>query len=157
VVPIVVPPLRERAGDIAELVAFFAKGIAEAAVVPSRQFDAEAVVRLQRRPWPGNVRELRNAVERLMILAPGRSVTAADVDRILGGGGEMPALGAANVDDPFTAPTFEAFKLEAEKVFLVAKLRQHDWNVSETARALDMPRSNLYKKIERYGLTREQG
>ena len=63
--------------------------------------------------------------------------------------------GAANPDDPFTAPTFEAFKLEAEKVFLVAKLREHDWNVSETARALDMPRSNLYKKIERYGLTRE--
>ena len=45
--------------------------------------------------------------------------------------------------------------LEAEKVFLAAKLRQHDWNVSETARALDMPRSNLYKKIERYGLIRE--
>jgi two-component system, NtrC family, nitrogen regulation response regulator NtrX len=157
VVPIVVPPLRDRTGDIAELVAFFAKGIAESAVVPSRQFDAEAVARLQRRPWPGNVRELRNAVERLMILAPGKSVTAADVDRILGGGGEAALPGAASVDDPFTAPTFEAFKLEAEKVFLVAKLRQHDWNVSETARALDMPRSNLYKKIERYGLTREQG
>jgi len=61
----------------------------------------------------------------------------------------------ANPDDPFTAPTFEAFKLEAERVFLAAKLRQHDWNVSETARALDMPRSNLYKKIERYGLIRE--
>ena len=88
VVPIVVPPLRERAADILELVAFFAKGITEAAVVPSRQFDAEAVVRLQRRPWPGNVRELRNAVERLMILAPGKSVTGADVDRILGSGGE---------------------------------------------------------------------
>jgi two-component system, NtrC family, nitrogen regulation response regulator NtrX len=155
VVPILVPPLRERAADIPELVAFFAKGIAEAAVVPSRQFDAEAVVRLQRRPWPGNVRELRNAVERLMILAPGKSVTAADVDRILGHGGESAGAGAVNPDDPFTAPTFEAFKLEAEKVFLAAKLRQHDWNVSETARALDMPRSNLYKKIERYGLTRE--
>ena len=155
VVPIVVPPLRDRAADIPELVAFFAKGIADAAVVPSRQFDAEAVVRLQRRPWPGNVRELRNAVERLMILAPGKSVTAGDVDRILGGGGEAAGAGAPNPDDPFTAPTFEAFKLEAEKVFLAAKLRQHDWNVSETARALDMPRSNLYKKIERYGLIRE--
>jgi two-component system nitrogen regulation response regulator NtrX len=155
VVPIHVPPLRERAGDIAELVAFFAKGIAEAAVVASRQFDAEAVVRLQRRPWPGNVRELRNAVERLMILSAGKSVLASDVDRVLSTAGEAPAGGLVNPDDPFTAPTFEAFKLEAEKVFLVAKLRQHDWNVSETARALDMPRSNLYKKIERYGLTRE--
>jgi two-component system nitrogen regulation response regulator NtrX len=150
-----VPPLRERSGDIPDLVAHFAKAIASAAGVPSRQFDASAVERLQRRGWPGNVRELRNAVERLMILAAGKTVLASDVDRILAGAGDSPVAGAVNPDDPFTAPTFEAFKLEAEKVFLVAKLRQHDWNVSETARALDMPRSNLYKKIERYGLTRE--
>ena len=51
--------------------------------------------------------------------------------------------------------TFEEFKQAAERAFLLAKLREHDWNVSETARALDMPRSNLYKKIERYALTRE--
>ena len=51
--------------------------------------------------------------------------------------------------------TFEAFKQEAERAYLLVKLRQFDWNVSETARALDMPRSNLYKKIERYGLVRE--
>ena len=155
VVPIQVPPLRERAADIPELVAHFSKAIADGAGVPPRVFDASAVERLQRRTWPGNVRELRNAVERLMILAPGKAVTAADVDRILSGGGDAPAPVAGNPDDPFTAPTFEAFKLEAERVFLAAKLRQHDWNVSETARALDMPRSNLYKKIERYGLTRE--
>ena len=155
VVPIPVPPLRERAGDVPELVAHFARAIAEAAGIPIRTFEPAAVERLQRRPWPGNVRELRNAVERLMILAPGKSVTPADVDRILSGGGDPPAPGVVNPDDPFTAPTFEAFKLEAERVFLAARLRQHDWNVSETARALDMPRSNLYKKIERYGLTRE--
>ena len=155
VVPIPVPPLRERAGDVPELVAHFARAIAEAAGIPIRTFEPAAVERLQRRPWPGNVRELRNAVERLMILAPGKSVTPADVDRILSGGGAPPAPGVVNPDDPFTAPTFEAFKLEAERVFLAARLRQHDWNVSETARALDMPRSNLYKKIERYGLTRE--
>ena len=155
VVPIVVPPLRERAGDIPDLVTHFASTIASAAGVPARQFDAPAIERLQRRAWPGNVRELRNAVERLMILASGKSVTAADVDRILAGGADSAAPAAVDPDDPFTAPTFEAFKLEAERVFLAAKLRQHDWNVSETARALDMPRSNLYKKIERYGLIRE--
>ncbi len=87
VVPIVVPPLRERAADIPELVAHFASAIAAAAGVPARLFDASAVERLQRRAWPGNVRELRNAVERLMILASGKSVTAADVDRILAGSG----------------------------------------------------------------------
>jgi two-component system nitrogen regulation response regulator NtrX len=53
------------------------------------------------------------------------------------------------------AQTFETFKQEAERSFLQVKLREHDWNVSETARSLKMPRSNLYKKIERYGLSRE--
>jgi two-component system nitrogen regulation response regulator NtrX len=157
VVPIHVPPLRERSADIPELVRHFARGLASTAGTPARDFDAAAVERLQRRAWPGNVRELRNAVERLMILAPGKTVAVSDVDRVLSGGSEHPESPAAATDDPFTAPTFEAFKLEAERVFLAAKLRQHDWNVSETARALDMPRSNLYKKIERYGLTREQG
>jgi two-component system nitrogen regulation response regulator NtrX len=51
--------------------------------------------------------------------------------------------------------TFESFKQEAERSFLIARLREHDWNVTETAKALQMPRSNLYKKIERYGLSRE--
>jgi len=157
VVPIHVPPLRERAADIPDLVRHFARGLASAAGTPARDFDAAAVERLQRRAWPGNVRELRNAVERLMILAPGKTVAVSDVDRVLSGGGDRPDAAPAASDDPFTAPTFEAFKLEAERVFLAAKLRQHDWNVSETARALDMPRSNLYKKIERYGLTREPG
>jgi two-component system nitrogen regulation response regulator NtrX len=156
VVPIVVPPLRERAADIPELVAHFASAIAAAAGVPARLFDASAVERLQRRAWPGNVRELRNAVERLMILASGKSVMAADVDRILAGTADgASTVATGGTDNPFSAPTFEAFKMEAERVFLEGKLRQHDWNVSETARALDMPRSNLYKKIERYGLTRE--
>ena len=123
--------------------------------MPARAFEPAAVERLQRRPWPGNVRELRNAVERLMILAAGKAVSAADVDRILSGAADAAAPGAPGADDPFSAPTFEVFKQEAERVFLAAKLRQHDWNVSETARALEMPRSNLYKKIERYGLTRE--
>ena len=52
------------------------------------------------------------------------------------------------------APRFESFKQEAERAFLVAKLAENGWNVSETARKLEMPRSNLYKKIEKYGLTR---
>jgi len=55
------------------------------------------------------------------------------------------------------AGTFEDFKQAAERAFLLGKLQQHDWNVSETARSLEMPRSNLYKKIERYGLGRWGG
>jgi len=151
VVPIEVPPLRERLEDVPALVAHFAEALAESAGVPGKKFAEDAIARLQTRAWPGNIRELRNAVERALILAPGKVVTAADIDRLLpGGDGAMPLPSA-----PGGAHTFETFKQEAEKNFLVQQLREHDWNVSETARALKMPRSNLYKKIERYGLTRE--
>jgi two-component system nitrogen regulation response regulator NtrX len=84
-----------------------------------------------------------------LILASGKVVSASDVDALL------PPSGTGSGADAAESQTFETFKQEAEKSFLAQKLREHDWNVSETARALKMPRSNLYKKIERYGLTRE--
>lgn len=131
--------------------AHFTSQIAAGTGATARGFSAEAVQRLQRRNWPGNVRELRNAVERLLILSPGREVAAADVDRILPAEGDDLYTGA----EPDGGHTFESFKQDAERGFLAQQLREHDWNVSETARALKMPRSNLYKKIERYGLKRE--
>ncbi len=148
VVPIEVPALRERREDIPALVAYFAQQLAASAGVPGRKFAEEAVRRLQARAWPGNIRELRNAVERALILASGKTVTAADIDQL------VPNVTSGTAGEG-GAQTFETFKLEAEKNFLTQSLREHDWNVSETARALKMPRSNLYKKIERYGLSRE--
>ncbi len=150
VVEIDVPPLRDRLEDVPALVAHFAQQLVQGAGVPPKQFGDDAVARLQARIWPGNIRELRNAVERALILAPGKTVTAADIDRLFPG-----AEGAAPPPEASRAQTFETFKQEAERSFLQAKLREHDWNVSETARSLKMPRSNLYKKIERYGLSRE--
>jgi two-component system nitrogen regulation response regulator NtrX len=151
VVPIEVPALRERLEDVPALVEHFAEQLASSAGVPGKKFSEEAVRRLQSRPWPGNIRELRNAVERALILALGKVVAPGDIDRLL------PATdGSAGASSaPGGVQTFETFKQEAEKNFLIQKLREHDWNVSETARALKMPRSNLYKKIERYGLSRE--
>jgi two-component system nitrogen regulation response regulator NtrX len=150
VVPIDVPPLRERREDIPALVAHFAEQLSASAGVPGRKFGDDAVRRLQSRAWPGNIRELRNAVERALILASGKTVTAADIDQLLPSGGT-----ASGFAESSGSHTFETFKQEAEKNFLIQQLREHDWNVSETARALKMPRSNLYKKIERYGLSRE--
>ena len=156
VVPIEVPPLRERLDDVPALVAYFADRLAADAGVPGKTFAEDAIRRLQARLWPGNIRELRNAVERALILAPGKMVTAADVDRLLPRMDGSAAGVTAGVADDTSGPlTFETFKLEAEKNFLAQKLREHDWNVSETARVLKMPRSNLYKKIERYGLSRK--
>ena len=158
VVPIEVPPLRTRRGDIPQLVRHFTdrlSGTGRAGLKP-REFETVALKRLAAHDWPGNIRELRNAVERLLILAPGDEVTEADVDRLVGDGGRSVAVGEAVAGGALLrAGTFEEFKQAAERAYLLAKLKEHDWNVSETARTLAMPRSNLYKKIERYRLARE--
>jgi two-component system nitrogen regulation response regulator NtrX len=151
VVPITLPPLRQRRDDIPLLVDRFVAELARHEGLAARRFAPDAVALLQARDWAGNVRELRNAVERLVILTAGQTVTAADVRRVLGEAREDTALG-----DLAEVHTFERFKAEAEKAFLLGKLAENDWNVSETARKLDMPRSNLYKKIEKYGLSRER-
>jgi two-component system, NtrC family, nitrogen regulation response regulator NtrX len=107
---------------------------------------------LQRMDWSGNVRELRNTVERLMILAPGANIGEKEVELFVAGQSTGGGLSA----DLLSAQTFSEFKEAAERAFILHKLRENDWNVSETARILDMPRSNLYKKIEKYGLSREE-
>ena len=151
VVPMHVPPLRERREDIPLLIEHFMQQLAHHDGVAPRDIEPPAVERLAGLDWPGNVRELRNAVERLLILAPGPRITVADVDRLAGARfADVGGLGA-----PESSRTFEEFKMAATRAFLLSKLREHDWNVAETARALEMPRSNLYKNIERYGLARE--
>jgi two-component system nitrogen regulation response regulator NtrX len=148
VVPIQVPALRERRDDIPSLVQRFVDDLSSRGGLPSKTFSPESLKALQQREWPGNVRELRNAVERLLILAAGASIELADVERLTRSPGDVA------VGDLAGCETFEEFKQEAERAFLARKLDDNDWNVSETARKLVMPRSNLYKKIDKYGLQR---
>jgi two-component system, NtrC family, nitrogen regulation response regulator NtrX len=152
VIHLVVTPLRERREDIPLLVNHFLGTMADRDGVNPRAITPEAVQALSALEWPGNVRELRNTIERLIILSSGPRITLADVERLAG---PRPADDGSGLGSLAACATFEAFKAQAERAFLLGKLRTFDWNVSETARALDMPRSNLYKKIERYGLTRE--
>jgi two-component system nitrogen regulation response regulator NtrX len=154
VVPIHVPPLRERREDIPLLIGHFIGQLTGPGGLAPRAISEDAVTRLGQLEWPGNVRELRNTIERLLILSNGNRITADDVDHLVGRRADASEGGLGSLLD---VPTFEDFKHAAERAYLVAKLRAFDWNVSETARALDMPRSNLYKKIERYGLSREGG
>jgi two-component system nitrogen regulation response regulator NtrX len=154
VVPIHVPPLRERREDIPLLIGHFIEQLAGPGGLAPRAMSDDAVSRLSQLEWPGNVRELRNTIERLLILSNGPRIAADDVDRLVGRRADS---GEGSLGSLLEIPTFEDFKHAAERAYLVAKLRAFDWNVSETARALDMPRSNLYKKIERYALSREGG
>jgi two-component system, NtrC family, nitrogen regulation response regulator NtrX len=154
VVPIHVPPLRERREDIPLLIGHFIEQLTGPGGLAPRAMSDDAVARLSQLDWPGNVRELRNTIERLLILSNGPRITADDVDRLVGRRADG---GEGTLGSLLDVPKFEDFKHAAERAYLVAKLRAFDWNVSETARALDMPRSNLYKKIERYALSREGG
>jgi two-component system nitrogen regulation response regulator NtrX len=152
VVPIHVPSLRERRDDVPMLVQHFADVMATHEGMTPRRFDEGAIQRMLDLPWPGNVRELRNTVERLMILSGGDVVRAEDVDALASGHAAETGVGG----ELLAAETFSDFKDRAERAFIVQRLRENDWNVAETARRIDMPRSNLYKKIEKYGLEREE-
>jgi two-component system nitrogen regulation response regulator NtrX len=152
VVPLHVPPLRERREDIALLAQHFVLLLSEREGAPARSLDQGAIDALTSMEWQGNVRELRNTIERLLILSPGPRITSADVGRMSG----TRAPDGSPLGSLLDLKTFEEFKDAAERAYLLHKLREFNWNVSETARALDMPRSNLYKKIERYGLERER-
>ncbi len=151
VVPIHVPSIRDRRDDIPMLAQYFAATLSAREGIPPRTFTQDALERLSTLDWPGNVRELRNTVERLLILASDPEISAKDIDRLAG----QRALDDAGLASLTQCRTFEEFKDAAERAFLLNKLREFDWNVSETARAVEMPRSNLYKKIERYSLSRE--
>ena len=151
VVPIRVPSLRERQEDIPMLVTHFSEGMVAREGSAPRVFSDAAMERLKTLTWPGNVRELRNTVERLLILSDGSEITSDDVDLLT-------SSRARSVDpgrELLALDNFSAFKEEAERAYIVGKLRANDWNVAETARRIEMPRSNLYKKIEKYGLVRE--
>ena len=90
-------------------------------------------------------------MERLLILTPGDPIRADDVELLVGRPSGASGLGG----ELLGAETFGEFKEAAERAFILQKLRENDWNVSETARRIEMPRSNLYKKIERFKLVRE--
>jgi two-component system nitrogen regulation response regulator NtrX len=98
-------------------------------------------------PWKGNVRELKNLVERLLILA-GDPVSREDV--VAATGGARPEL----PEGLLAVKTLREFRDLAERMFLVRKLEEHGWNVTQTAQAVDTPRSNLYKKMEQYAIRR---
>ena len=151
VIPIQVPPLRERAEDVPELVRHFAMLFARDNNFKPNRFTEAAVEALGRQRWRGNIRELRNSVERLLVMSPGHTIDAKDVQAILGVD-DRQAIGGDVVQG---GRTLREFKEIGERAFLVRKLREFGWNISKTAEAIDTPRSNLYKKLEQYKIRQE--
>ncbi len=147
VVPVVVPPLRERPGDVTILAQTFLAQVAERMGREAPTLSDAARKWLERQSWPGNVRQLRNVMERCVILVDAKRIEVKDLE------GLMAASQATSTPDVFrTAQTFEEFKNESERLFLQMRLQANDWNVKRTAESLGMQRSNLYKKMDRYGL-----
>lgn len=155
VVPLRVPALRDRLEDVPQLCQHFLREIAARSGRAPHTLSSEALERLLSLSFPGNVRQLRNLLEGATVLAEGTSISRDEIERILENG---PALGsparaaAAAADDPFLSATFEEFKDRSEALFFRRKLAEFEGNVKRTSEMLNMQRSHLYKKLERYGL-----
>ncbi len=150
VIPIHVPPLRERREDIPLLATAFTEDICQRNGMAVKRFSEEAMRRLQSMDWPGNVRELRNMIERLVIMTPGSYIEESNMGAVQGGasrGAWDDLLGAGG--------TFQEFKDRAEAAFIRKQLEASAWNISRTAEILDIQRSHLYNKMKKYGLERK--
>ena len=149
VFPLVLPGLRERADDIPALVTHFAAQVAAQNGWKAKKFEPEAIQELQRYAWPGNVRELRNMVERLLLLADG-PVDAATVRLALPSSGEAP-LGSGGAPQAATGTLSQ--RVDAfERDQLLAELKRHNQRMTDTAKALGLERSHLYKKCQALGI-----
>jgi two-component system nitrogen regulation response regulator NtrX len=161
VIPLIAPPLRERLEDIPALVAHFVAQFSRENNRRPARFSTQALEALKQARWRGNIRELKNVVERLLIMSDRDVIEGADVRALVrtdvrtdGSAGTAAPASTSSAPDPVAA-TLREFKETAERAWLVEKLREHAWNISKTAEVIDTPRSNLYKKLEQYGIRQE--
>jgi two-component system, NtrC family, nitrogen regulation response regulator NtrX len=155
VFPLVIPPLRERPEDIPALAQHFAQQVAEQNNWKAKLFTPESLAELAAYPWPGNVRELRNVIERVLLLSSTDSVDAATVHRALPrttfapspAPGDAPEASGGEPAGNLTS-RMDAF----ERKTILAELRRHQNHVTNTAKALGLERSHLYKKCQHLGI-----
>jgi two-component system nitrogen regulation response regulator NtrX len=148
VLPLPVPPLRDRLGDIADLAEEFIGRFARLNRRLPIELTLAAIEALKGAEWPGNVRELRNTIERLMILHEGEEVGSKEVETVLTGGAD-PAIGTI---EPGDGRSLREIVEEYEARLLTRELRNSDGVVSRVAERLNTDRANLYRKLKRYGL-----
>jgi DNA-binding NtrC family response regulator len=150
VIPIHIPPLKDRTEDIPILAEHFAKDITAKHKKLPVKFDDEALKLLQIQQWSGNVRELRNMIERIIIIIDKRQISKKDIELLF-----SPAK--SNVGDIIAdSNSFQEFKEKAEKAFILKQLKNNDWNISKTAEVLEIQRSHLYNKMKKYEIEKEE-
>ena len=155
VVPFVVPPLRERSDDIPLLVGHFLdlycrrEGREPKAMIP------ETIELLKSYEWPGNIRELKNLIERLVIMAPGNTIIPNQLPDYLASAQAARTHGGSRLDSMLEFPSLREAREEFEKEFIIQKLEEFQWNISRTAEAIELERSNLHRKIKSYGIDME--
>ena len=148
VIPITVPALRKRREDIRELVDEFLDEMSLRTNLELKEFSEEAVNTLKHYHWPGNVRELKNLVERLVIMTPDKTIHSKDIPPPFSRTSDIREVSDTSLMDG----SFKEAKMRFEKEFIETKLREFNGNISQTAEAIGMERSNLHKKIKSYGL-----
>jgi two-component system, NtrC family, nitrogen regulation response regulator NtrX len=153
VIPLLIPPLRDRRKDIPLLVQRFLRDFSLKEGETEKTVADDAVAQLMEHNWPGNVRELKNLIERLAIMVPGPVITGDDIP-FLGKYGLTADAKFRNgaADSNGDSPSFRAAKSEFEKQYIAKRLREFDGNISKTAEAIGLERSNLHRKIKSYGL-----
>ncbi len=146
VIPIYIPPLRERKEDIPVFVSAFSKDITSKHKKPPVKFLDDAIRFLQEMSWSGNIRELKNIIERIIIVIDKKEIERKDVESLL-------KPGQVTMDDIIEdSNSFQEFKEKAERAFILKQLNENSWNISKTAELLDIQRSHLYNKMKKYGI-----
>ncbi|QWR78639.1 sigma-54-dependent transcriptional regulator [Candidatus Magnetomonas plexicatena] len=141
VIPVIVPPLRERKDDLPILIEHFMGSFAAEYARPLRVISPEAMNTLIAHDWPGNVRELKNTLERLFIMTQSKVITPNDI-----------SIGDTPQKDYFAYETLREARDSFEKDYIIKQLVKHKWNVSKTAETLQIERSNLHRKIKGYDI-----
>ncbi len=151
VVPFIVPPLRERRDDIPLLAVHFLNMFDTRPSGERKTLAPETLEAMKRYDWPGNVRELKNLIERLVIMVPGSAITPVHLPVYVAG--EDPrGQGATRLDTVLGLSSLREAREEFEKEFILQKLEENEWNISKTAEAIELERSNLHRKIKSYGI-----
>ncbi|HGX92324.1 MAG TPA: sigma-54-dependent Fis family transcriptional regulator, partial [Candidatus Tenderia sp.] len=151
VVPVTVPPLREHAADIPQLLAYYLDYFANNEGLGQRRFSAAAQDRLRQHTWPGNVRELKNLVQRLLILGSGEEILLDEVMHCLGGAPVADLALASGMASGFDQP-LRAAREQFERAYLEHHLRETRGNITLLAKVAGMERTHLYRKMKALGV-----